>query len=104
MRKDAFSVFDKKKYIESWSQPGSILGGVNYYRANSRFKEWTGIIKVPTLVIFGMKDKFIKPTSLIGMEEYVSDLKIVKSENSSHWVMHDDPDLVIKSIREFAQN
>ena len=99
--KTNFTEFDKEKYIEAWSQPGAILGGVNYYRANTSFDEWTGIIELPTLVIWGMKDVALLPQQLEGLSGYVKNLKIVRSENSSHWITHDDPDLIISSIKEF---
>lgn len=101
--KKAFSEFDKKKYLEAWSQLGALLGGINYYRANLDFKEWTGIIKVPTLVIWGMKDTALLPQVLDGLLEYVKDLKIVRSERSSHWILQDDPELVNASITKFIQ-
>jgi len=100
-KKDAFTEFDKEKYVEAWSQPGAILGGVNYYRANRSFQGWSGVIKTPTLVIHGMKDSYVKPGVLEGLDEYVKDLTIVKAEESSHWVMHDAPELVVSSIRKF---
>jgi len=99
--KTNFTEFDKEKYIEAWSQPGAILGGVNYYRANTNFDELTGIIEVPTLIIWGMKDVALLPQQLEGLSDYVKNLKIVRSENSSHWITHDDPDLIISSIKEF---
>ncbi len=102
-RKNAFSEEDKQKYIESWSQPDSISCGVNYYRANKNIEDFTGIIKVPTLVIHGMKDNFIRPTVLEGLTEYVEDLIIIKAERSSHWVQNDEPELVISSIKEFMK-
>ena len=100
--KTNFTEFDKEKYIEAWSQPGAILGGVNYYRANTSFDEWTGIIELPTLVLWGMKDVALLPPQLEGLSDYVKNLKIVRSENSSHWITHDDPDLIISSIKEFV--
>ncbi|MBD3198225.1 MAG: alpha/beta fold hydrolase [Candidatus Lokiarchaeota archaeon] len=100
-KRDAFDAKDKEKYLEAWSQEKALDRSANYYRANRRYEEWTGIIKVPTLVIHGMKDNFIKPTVLDGLEEYVGDLKIVKSPKSSHWIMHDDPEIVISSIKKF---
>ena len=99
--KTNFTEFDKEKYIEAWSQPGAILGGVNYYRANTSFDEWTGIIELPTLVIWGMKDVALLPQQLEGLSDYVKNLKIVRSENSSHWITHDDPDLIISSMKQF---
>ncbi len=92
---------DRKKYIEAWSQPDALISGVNYYRANLSFDEWTGVINVPTLVIWGIKDAALLPQLLEGLSDYVEDLEIVRSETSSHWIMHDDPDLVNSSILEF---
>lgn len=101
-RKNAFTEEDKQKYIEAWSQPDSILCGVNYYRANVNIESISGIIEVPTLVIHGMKDNFVRPTILEGLSKYVKDLTIIKAEKSSHWVMHDEPEIVISSIKEFV--
>ncbi|TXT62498.1 MAG: Soluble epoxide hydrolase [Promethearchaeota archaeon] len=103
-KKDAFSEEDREKYMEAWSQPGALQASVNYYRANRRYDDWSGVIdKVPTLVLFGMKDTFIKPTVLEGLSEYVKDLKIIKDEESSHWVIHDNPDFVSTNIRDFLR-
>ena len=93
--------FDKEQYLSAWTQPGAILGGVNYYRANVSFDDWTGKIRVPTLVVHGMKDIAVLSSVLDGLSDYVDDLKIVRAENSSHWVMHDQPKLVVSSFKEF---
>lgn len=104
-KKNAISEFDKEKYIEAWSQPGAINAGLNYYRATfeslSKTDDWTGIINVPTLVIHGMKDIALTPKILEGLSDYVKDLKIVRVENASHWVMVDEPEVVISNIKEF---
>ncbi|MFX0005910.1 MAG: alpha/beta fold hydrolase [Promethearchaeota archaeon] len=100
----SFSELDRKKYVEAWSQPGAIEGGVNYYRANQSFKKWTGSIEVPTLVIWGIKDKFLTPQLLDGLTEYVKDLQIEKNEEASHWITHDAPDFVSSKIRKFIHN
>lgn len=105
----AIDDIDKDKYREAWSQPGALAAGLRYYRASvrrqvsRRKKLTTGIIKAPTLVIHGMKDTFVLPAMLEGLEEYVKDLKIVRSEKGSHFVINDDSDTVISSIREFMK-
>jgi len=101
-KKGAYSEEDKQKYIEAWSQPNAILNGINYYRANRYVSKEIGNIEVPTLVIHGMKDNFIRPSTLEGLSDYIKDLKIVKAEKASHWVMHDAPELVSSSIRKFV--
>ena len=100
----AFDKEDRKRYISAWSQPGAITAGVNYYRAFRPPYKGDGIIKVPTLVIWGMKDIFLLPKLLDNLDDFVSDLKIIRSEKSSHWILQDDPDLVIKSIKQFIEN
>jgi len=99
--KKDFTDFDKKQYLNAWTQPGAILGGVNYYRANLNFKDWTGKITVPTLVIHGMKDIAVLSSVLDDLPDYVADLKIIRAESASHWVMHDVPDLIVSSFKEF---
>ena len=98
--KSNFTEFDKEQYLSAWTKP-AILGGVNYYRANTSFKDWSGKIVVPTLVIHGMKDVAVLSSVLDGLPDYVDNLKIIRAENSSHWVMHDQPELVISSFKEF---
>jgi pimeloyl-ACP methyl ester carboxylesterase len=99
-KKKNFTEYDKQQYLKAWSEPGAIEGGVNYYRANIDFKAWTGIIQVPTIVIHGMEDVAVLPSVLEGLDEYVKSLKIVKVEKASHWVMHDVPELIAKTIKE----
>jgi pimeloyl-ACP methyl ester carboxylesterase len=99
-----FNDIDKEKYIEAWSQPGAIVGGVNYYRANTNFKGWKGIIKVPTLVLWGMKDQALRPQLLDGLSDYVKDLRVERHEESSHWITHDAPEFVASKIQNFIQS
>lgn len=99
-----FSDSDREKYLEAWSQPGAIVGGVNYYRANRGFEGWKGIIEVPTLVLWGMKDITLRPQLLEGLSDYVKDLRIERHDKSSHWINHDAPEFVSSKIQEFIQN
>lgn len=101
INKKDFSDYDKQKYLEAWKQENAILSGVNYYRANLNFDQFTGRINLPTLVIHGMKDVAVLPSVLEGLSEYVSDLKIIRAENASHWVIHDAPDLIVKTFMNF---
>jgi pimeloyl-ACP methyl ester carboxylesterase len=103
-REHRLSEFDMEKYVEAWGQPGAIQAGLHYYRASVKdafTASWDGTIKVPTLVIHGMKDIALTPKILNGLEDYIKDLKIVKIENATHWVMIDAPEEVNSSIQEF---
>ncbi len=103
INKKDFTETDKQKYLDAWSQPNAILSGVNYYRANLNFDDWTGIISLPTLVIHGMQDKAVLPQVLDGLSEYVKHLIVVKID-ASHWVMHDKPELIVANFQKFFKN
>ncbi len=115
LKQGHFTEADKDAYIEAWSQPGALTGGLNYYRAarvgpaTEEDKEvkafMTGAqslkVKVPTLVIWGEKDTALLPGNLDGLEEYVPDLTVKRIPDGTHWVVHEQPDLVNGYIREF---
>jgi pimeloyl-ACP methyl ester carboxylesterase len=105
----------KAKYIEAWSQPGALTGGLNYYRATPMYPPTENDpgpkalnldttqfhVRVPTLVIWGEKDTALLTSNLDGLDQYVSDLTIKRIPDGSHWVSHEQPALVNKLIREF---
>jgi len=106
---------DRKAYLEAWSQPGALTGGLNYYRA-TRLGPFSGEnddmlnldpslfkVKVPTLVIWGEKDIFLLTGNLNGLDKYVPDLTIKRIPDGSHWVIHEKPELINSLIREFIE-
>ena len=109
LAKGHFTEADKKAYIEAWSRPGALTGGLNYYRAAGLGPNPAGPapapmhVKTPTLVIWGEKDRAILTSSLKGLEEYVSDLTIKRIPDGSHWVIHEKPALINTYIREFLK-
>jgi len=115
LKKGYFTEEDKRAYLEAWSQPGALTGGLNYYRA-APLGSFVGgkaggisselpslIVRVPTLVIWGEKDVYLLPSNLNGLEEYVPDLTVKRIKEASHWVIHEKPDVVNSAIREFLQ-
>ncbi len=116
----AFTDEDQERYIEAWSQPGALTGGLNYYRAAAfappKLGEEAGpeaqpvvedkesfMINVPTLVIWGEKDTALRLGNLEGLDEYVPNLTIKRVPDGSHWVVHEQPGLVNSLIREFIE-
>jgi pimeloyl-ACP methyl ester carboxylesterase len=115
LKQDYFTEEDRKAYIEAWSQPGALTGGLNYYRA-AHLGSFTGesddslsadpslsTVSVPTLVIWGEKDKWLLTGNLEGLEKYVPNLTIKRIPDGSHWVIHEKPALVNSYIREFIE-
>jgi pimeloyl-ACP methyl ester carboxylesterase len=116
LEKRYFTEEDKKAYIEAWSQPGALTGGLNYYRA-ANLGPFTGkgdyvlsidpslfTVRAPTLVIWGEKDKWLLPGNLDGLEKYVPDLTIKRIPDGSHWVIHEKPELINSYVREFIED
>jgi pimeloyl-ACP methyl ester carboxylesterase len=98
---------DKEIYLEAWSQPGALTGGLNYYRAARLGPPPTGgdhssrVVRVPTLVIWGEKDPFLLTGNLDGLDAFVPALTIKRIPDATHWVVREKPKLVNSYIREF---
>lgn len=112
---EAFTDADRAAYIEAWSQPGALTGGLNYYRA-ARIGPPTGdpederargafgnapIIQTPTLAIWGERDTALLTGNLEGLDALVSDLTIHRIPDGTHWVIHEHPDEVNRTIHDF---
>jgi pimeloyl-ACP methyl ester carboxylesterase len=118
LKQGYFTEEDRKAYIEAWSQPSALTGGLNYYRA-ARLGPFTGessealenlianpsltMVKVPTLVIWGEKDRYLLIGNLEGLEKYVPNLTVKRIPDGSHWAIHEKPALVNSYIREFIE-
>ena len=106
---------DRKAYLEAWSRPGALTGGLNYYRASPLYPPTAGdpgaaklkldpkdfMVRVPTLVIWGEKDTALLPSILDGIDEVVEKVEVVRVPDATHWVMDEKPDLVNAEIRRF---
>lgn len=110
---------EQQAYIEAWSQPGALTGGLNYYRANRAGppgdspEESTGnfavdpnklVVKVPTLVIWGEKDTALLTGNLDGLDQFVPDLTIRRIPEGTHWVIHEKLAGVIRYMRDFLRD
>jgi pimeloyl-ACP methyl ester carboxylesterase len=58
-------------------------------------------LKMPMLVIWGLKDKALLPVQLEGLHALVDDLRILTSATAGHFVTWDEPELVTSAIRDF---
>jgi pimeloyl-ACP methyl ester carboxylesterase len=108
------------KYMAAWSQPVALTGSLNYYRASPLYpptskddKDQIGgiwslpkemfAVKVPTLVIWGEEDRALLTGNLDGLAEYIEDLTVKKIPDGTHWVIHEQPELVNALIRDFIK-
>ena len=105
----------KAQYREVWSQ--GLTGALNYYRASPlrppRAEDAAAAaitlpasmleILVPTLVLWGMQDIALPPGLIDGLENYIPDLTLERIADASHWLVHEQPDLVAKHLSAFLK-
>lgn len=106
IRRDTFSDDDIQAYTAALRKPGSLTAALNYYRAlgRSNLNHLIGshmVVQVPTLMIWGEKDIALGIELTYGTHTYVPDLRMQYIPNCSHWVQHEQPELVNQSICEF---
>lgn len=113
LRRGYLTAADRDAYLEAWSRPGALTGGLNWYRANRAGPPVPGesgndgpempfrVIDVPTLVIWGMQDTALLPGNLDGLDEWVSDLTVERVADADHWIVHQKSDQVNALIRGF---
>ena len=106
---------ERQAYLEEWRQPGALTAMLNWYRATdivvpqpgekASAPFWAQLpfpqVKVPTLVVWGMKDKALLPIQLAGIDKLVDDLRIVTVADAGHFVPWERPEPVIAAIRDF---
>jgi pimeloyl-ACP methyl ester carboxylesterase len=106
---------EKRQYIADWSQPGAFTAMLNWYRASPLIVPPPGItvplpdmllrfsrkIRIPTLVVWGMKDPALLPVQLDGLDELVDDLQVVRLPDAGHFAPWEAPDEVAAALAPF---
>jgi epoxide hydrolase 4 len=101
-----FTSEDIEKYKEAWSQPGAMTGMINWYRAAARYwrkSKGNQIVKVPTLILWGMKDVALSHRMARLSLDYCDDGKLVIFEDATHWVQRDEAYAVTKYLLNFIR-
>lgn len=99
-----FTNEDIAEYKKAWSQPGAITGMLNWYRAAVRHRPKLPDdlqVKVPTLMMWGMHDVALSHRMARPSLDYCADGKLIFFEDASHWVQHDEGELVSQYLLEF---
>jgi pimeloyl-ACP methyl ester carboxylesterase len=108
-------VAERAQYIAEWSEPGGFTAMLNWYRASQVIVPPPGVevpvpdwvlnlfpkVKVPTLVIWGMKDKALLPMQLEGLDALVDDLRIARIADAGHFVPWERPEAVAEALGPF---
>jgi pimeloyl-ACP methyl ester carboxylesterase len=92
-------------------EPGALSAMVNYYRAALRGggairqrRMGYPIVSVPTLVIWGLQDHALARQNLEGLNDFVTDLMVVKIADAGHFVHEDKPEQVTREMLTWLKN
>jgi epoxide hydrolase 4 len=105
-RPGTFSEEDIEELRQAWWKKGALTGMLNWYRANFRQRPETPptpFVHVPTLMIWGKKDKALGPELVQPSLDYCTDGKLVMFEDASHWVQHEEFQNVTTAILDFLR-
>ena len=105
----------KQQYREVWD--ASLTGGCNYYRASPlrpptpQDPGAAGItlpremltVDLPTLVLWAMNDVALPPELIDGLDDYIPRLTLEKIEDASHWIVHEQPELIAQRLAHFLK-
>lgn len=101
-----FTNEDIQKYKEAWAQPGAITSMIHWYRAATRYFLWQlpeeMRIKVPTLMLWGMKDFALSHRMARPSIDHCDDGRLIFFPDATHWVQRDAPEDVNQHLIDFV--
>ena len=102
----------RERYREVWR--AGLSGPCAYYAATplkppagpplaqgARSSDQLGRVRLPTQLIWGMNDTALLPGLLEGLTQWVPQLELHQVPQASHWIVHEQPGLVIERIAQF---
>jgi pimeloyl-ACP methyl ester carboxylesterase len=106
---------EKRQYIADWSQPGAFKAMLNWYRAAKVIVPPPGVtvplpdwllgafpsVKIPTLIVWGMRDSALLPVQLEGLDRLVEDLTIVRLPDAGHFAPWEAGEEVAGALQPF---
>lgn len=111
-----FSDEERAAYLEEWSNPGAMRAMLNWYRASpidvpamDAAPERPAFLdapfpksKMPVLILWGMKDEALRPSQLVGLDEVIEDLTLVRIEEAGHFSPWEAPEAVTRAIADWV--
>ncbi|GHG91355.1 alpha/beta fold hydrolase [Pseudodonghicola xiamenensis] len=103
-------------YVTEWSRPGRLKTMIHWYRASPLQVAKPGapitdlpeppkdklMVHCPHLLIWGLGDTALLPEATEGLEDFAPDLTRVEFNGADHWICHQLPAQVARSILEWC--
>ena len=109
----------REQYRKVWQS--GLTGPLNFYRASPLRPPRPGPphhdpaaaavvippellrVLVPTLVLWGMGDIALPPALLDGLADFVPNMQLERIDGATHWIVHEQADLVKQRLQRFLQ-
>ncbi|MEO5613102.1 MAG: alpha/beta fold hydrolase [Sphingomicrobium sp.] len=106
---------EKLRYIAEWSAPGALTAMLNWYRASAivvpapdaaaPMPDWAlgpfPKVRIPTQMVWGMRDPALLPLQLDGLDRLVDDLTIVRLPDVGHFAPWEAPEPIARVLEGF---
>ncbi|MGD8584406.1 MAG: alpha/beta hydrolase [Chloroflexota bacterium] len=101
-RPGAYSDADLEMYRRAWSRPRAMTSMINWYRALRirPTRRASRRVSAPTLMIWGARDTALGQEIARSSIEYCDVGRLVMLEDATHWVQHDQPQIVNQLLVE----
>ena len=101
--KGAFSKEDIDAYKKAWQQPNALTAMFNWYRAYKYNQPPNPVlIQLPVLIIWSENDEFLITKMADESINKCANGKLEIIKGATHWVHHEQPQLVNKLIDDFV--
>jgi pimeloyl-ACP methyl ester carboxylesterase len=90
---------DAAAHRAAWRIPGALTAMLNYYRAAGDGADFPDApIEVSTTVLWGERDRYLRPTLLDGLDQLVRRLSVHRVPDATHWIVQEQPAMVAEAI------
>jgi epoxide hydrolase 4 len=107
-RRGAFDEAEIARHRATWNRPGALTAMLNWYRAALRAAPAVARrhyeIAAPTLVLWGMRDRYLHPSLCEQLDRWAPGVRVVKFPDASHWLMEDEPARVNAELVAFLKS
>lgn len=107
-RADAFTEDDVERHRRALARPGALHAALGYYRAAfrraARDLRSAGAppVTVPTLLLWGDRDAYLRPGNARGLERWAARLRVRHFPGATHWLPVEEPAAVAEEIAATA--
>ncbi len=96
---------ERDAYVRALSRPGAWRAAVNYYRALFRLRPAASrAITTPTQVLWGMRDPFLGPALIEGLEKWVPSVEVRRLPDAGHWAQWSAAGAVSAALLAFFES